>query len=231
GHKYDRGHALIYGAPEMTGATRLAASACARIGAGLTTVLGGNKGDIYRITLPPHIIVRDDLNWDDERVTAKLYGSGGLPCVVDFKAKIPVILDADALKDVPDKLTPNYILTPHEGEFSKAFPNIKGDKGEKAARVAKEISAIIILKGDDTVIAHPDGRVIQNTHASPYLASAGTGDVLAGMITGLCTQGMEPFYASCAAVWMHGEAGRRIGPGLVADDIHGKIPEILRDFT
>lgn len=231
GHKYDRGHALIYGAPEFTGATRLAAQSCARIGAGLTTVLGGKKADIYRCTLPAHIMVRDDLNWNDERVSAKLYGSGGLQTEIDYQSKLPTILDAEALKQLPAELSQNYILTPHEGEFAKAFRSIDGNKAQKAQKAAKHINAIILLKGKETVIAHPDGRIIINNHASPYLASAGTGDVLSGMVAGLCAQKIEPFYAACAAVWIHGEAGQKFGAGLVASDIEKKIPEILRNFS
>jgi len=218
-HKYDYGHALIYGAPELTGATRLAAEACARMGAGLTTVLGGEKGDVYRAALPAHIIVRDDPGWMDERISARLYGPGGLPCEVDFRQEIPTVLDADALADLPEKLSGDYILTPHEGEFAKAFPGIKGSKLEKARQAAQQSGAIILLKGPDTVIAHPDGRAVINTHSSGHLATAGTGDVLAGMITGLLALGMEPFDAACAAVWLHGEAGREIGAGLVASDL------------
>ena len=230
-HKYKRGHALIYGAPDITGATRLAAESCARVGAGMVTVLGGARADIFRVALPPHIIVRDDLEWDDKHVTAKLYGSGGLAVTPDFDRSIPVILDADALAALPTTLYPNYILTPHEGEFSKAFPDITGEKYEKAQMAARAKNCIVVLKGAETVIAHPDGRAVINDHASPYLATAGTGDVLAGMITGLCAQGIDPFQAACAAVWIHGEAGRCIGPGLVSSDIQERIPEILRNFT
>lgn len=230
GHKYDRGHALIYGAPEFTGATRLAAGACARIGAGLVTVLGGQKGDVYRASLPAHIMVRDNLVWFDEKVSAALYGSGGLPTEINFNRDIPTILDADALKNLPERLSPNFILTPHEGEFAKAFPEIDGSKAEKAQKAAKSINAIIVLKGAETVIAHPDGHSVLNKHASPYLASAGTGDVLAGMITGFCAQNIDPFGAACAAVWMHGEAGIKIGPGLVASDISDIIPLIVKDY-
>lgn len=228
-HKYDHGHALIYGAPQMTGATRLASAACARMGTGLTTVLAGEKGDVYRSSLPPHIIVRDDPGWSDERVTARLYGSGGLPCKVDFTKDIPTVLDADALADLPQKLSPNYILTPHEGEFARTFPAIEGNKLEKAQRASERTGAVIVLKGPDTIITAPEGRCVVNTHSSPYLATAGTGDVLAGMITGFLAQGMEPFAAGCAAVWLHGEAARQIGPGLVTGDLIDILSEVRSD--
>ncbi len=228
-HKYTHGHLLIYGAPELTGATRLAASAAARIGAGLVSVLASeNTANIYRSTLPAHILVRSDLSWKDERITAKLYGCGGLPVEPDFAAKIPVVLDADALYNLPENLPSNYTLTPHEGEFNQAFPDITGDKIKRAVRAAKQINAHVVLKGAKTVIAAPDGQYVVNNNACAYLASAGTGDVLAGMIAGLLAQNMPVFEANCAAVWIHGECGKYIGAGLVASDIPDIIPYILK---
>ena len=227
GHKYNRGHAMVYGAPEMTGATRLAASACARIGAGLTSVISTQDSyNIYRVSLPAHVIVRNDLSWWDDHVSARLYGSGGLPCAVDFTKDIPTV-DADALAQLPDRLSDQFILTPHEGEFARAFPDITGERAERAVKAAEQMGCVVVLKGAQSVIAAPNGDIIINKNASPYLASAGTGDVLAGMIAGLCAAGMAPFDAACAAVWMHGEAGKRIGEGLVASDIEGALPDIL----
>ena len=225
GHKYDNGHALIYGATELTGATRLAAESCARIGAGLTTVIARKKiANIYRAALPAHIMVRDNLKWNDSRVTARLYGPGGLPVRPDYKSGIATVLDADALKGLPKKLPPGFVLTPHEGEFERAFPDIKGSREARALDAASRSNAIIVLKGSETAIAAPDGRLVINKNAPPSLATAGTGDVLAGMITGLLAQKMEPFDAACAAVWVHAEAARLFGPGLVASDIAAKIP-------
>ncbi|MCB1532439.1 MAG: NAD(P)H-hydrate dehydratase [Alphaproteobacteria bacterium] len=230
-HKYDYGHVVIYGAPELTGATRLAAEGCARTGAGLVTVLAPpGVGEIYRETLRPHILVRDDLDWDDERVTVKLYGSGGVSKTPDYSSILPTVLDADALNDLPGTLGGHFVLTPHEGEFARVFPDLKGSREERAVAAARKSGAVIVLKGEQTVIAAPDGRVVINTHASPYLASAGTGDVLAGMIAGFIGQGMEPFDAACAAVWIHGECGVRIGSGLVASDLPGAIPSVLQDL-
>lgn len=230
-HKYTRGHALIYGAPELTGASILAATACARIGAGLVTLLGGKKADIYRIALPPHIMVRDDMEWFDERITAQLYGCGGLACRPDYTRPIPTILDAAALAGLPEEsLSTDTILNPHSGEFDRYLAAYKcsDDPLENAKSASKALGCIVVLKGARTIIAAPDGRCAENNHASPYLASGGTGDVLAGIITGLCAQRMESFMAACAAVWIHGEAGIRIGAGLVASDIPDRIPEILR---
>lgn len=232
GHKYDSGHAVIYAAPELTGATRLAAEACARAGAGLVSVLApANVVNVYRETLAAHILVRDDLNWWADRVTAVLWGAGGLPCEVQIRDGIKTVLDADALAHLPKNLNGHCVLTPHEGEFAKAFPGLEGQKSERAIAAAAATGAVVVLKGAETVIAHPDGRGIKNTHASPHLATAGTGDVLAGLICGFLAQGMAPFEASCAAVWVHGECGLRFGRGLVASDMLELIPKVLQDLA
>lgn len=235
GHKYDRGSALIIGAPELTGATRLAAESCARIGAGLVTVVGGVKADVYRCALPPHILVRDVVPADISKITAVLWGCGGLP-----DTPVPVVWgnavlvrDAEAIGDnVPANIhNARTILTPHDGEFAKAFPTLSGTKSEKAGAAARHSGAVIVLKGAETIIAHPDGRVVQNLVDAPYLATAGAGDVLAGMITGLCAQGMAPFLAACAGVYIHGEMGASFGRGLVASDLPKAIPEVLREHA
>ncbi len=225
-NKYDYGHAVIYGAPELTGATRLAAQACARIGAGLTTVLTtSQRADIYRVSLPAHIMVRGNLGWWDQRVNAVLYGPGGLPERVVIHDDLPMVLDADALADLPKNLHDRIVLTPHEGEFAKAFPDLQGTREERAAAAAQKTGAVVVLKGEHTLIAAPHGkRLVRNSHAAPTLATAGTGDVLAGMITGLLAQGMEPFEAACAAVWLHGDCALHFGPGLVASDLPDLIP-------
>ncbi|NCT41088.1 MAG: NAD(P)H-hydrate dehydratase [Alphaproteobacteria bacterium] len=220
GHKYDSGHALIYGAAELTGATRLAATACARIGAGMVTVLTEAKVvNVYRASLPACILVREDLHYMSKTVTAKVYGPGGMSVVPDYESALPTVLDADALCDLPEKLSENYVLTPHEDEFLKVFPDISGGRLERAKEAAKTINSIIVLKGPETVIAEPNSRTVVNKNGSPYLATAGTGDVLAGMIGGLLAQGMPCFEAACAAVWMHAECAEKIGKGLIADDI------------
>lgn len=220
GHKYDSGHALIYGAAELTGATRLAATACARIGTGMVTVLAEEKvANVYRASLPACILVREDLDYMSKTVTARIYGPGGLSVAPDYKSALPTVLDADALSNLPETLSENYILTPHEGEFSKMFPDISGGRLERAKKAAKTINAIIVLKGPETVITDPNGRTVINKNGSPYLATAGTGDVLAGMIGGLLAQRMPCFEASCAAVWMHAECANKIGKGLIADDL------------
>ncbi|WP_371158106.1 NAD(P)H-hydrate dehydratase [Jannaschia sp. 2305UL9-9] len=231
GHKYDRGHAVLLGAPELTGATRLAAGACSRIGCGLVTVLARARGDVYRMTLAPDIMVTDAV---PDSGDVLLGGPGGIApedlsgmlAARDMRARV---FDAGAIPgpDGFDDLDDTCILTPHTGEFARRF----GSAGQGAAqRVAADSGAVVVLKSARTVIAGPDGRLVVNEHASPYLAKAGTGDVLAGLIAGLAGQGMAPFDAACAAVWIHGEAGRRIGPGLIAGDIADRVPAILGDL-
>lgn len=236
-HKYDRGHAVIFGAPELTGATRLAAAACSRIGAGLVTVLANNLAEVYRASLPADIMVRccklDELC----KLRVMLGGPGGID--LNHKAmlykNIPGIrrvFDASAIPKKPDwsVLDKTCVLTPHQGEFDQAFADIDGVPQDRVRRAAKACGAVIILKGAQTFLAHPDGRVATYNHPNPYLAKAGTGDVLAGFVTGLLAQGMPVFDAACSAVWIHSEAGRRLGPGLTACDLEHKVPEILKEI-
>lgn len=234
GHKYGRGHAQIIGSEELTGATRLAAAACARVGAGLVTVIGGKKADIYRTCLPAHIMVQDKALKDQSRITASLVGPGGksVPSPIDRPRPLrhALVLDAAEVGAGRYALDDYCVLTPHEGEFAAAFPGINGSPEERASAASAKTGAIVVLKGPVTMIAGSDGRIVANDHTTPYLASAGTGDVLAGMITGLLAQGMPPFDAACAAVWIHGEAGRFIGPGLVASDLPELIPGILANL-
>ncbi len=260
GHKYDRGHVLMLGgASHMTGAIRMAAAAAMRVGAGLCTIVTGKDSlpAYQRDDAAPHILYRladnralfPEFFSDDERLSAALLGPGaGLDEPVSLKRAVlgtlvtgkPVVLDADALSvfaDEPETLIEalheNCVLTPHEGEFTRVFPYIagQGSRLEQAQKAAADSGAILVLKGAETLIAALGRVPLVNKHASPWLATAGAGDVLAGMIAGLLGQGMKPFDAASAAVWMHGEAALRFGVGLTAPDIIDEIPGVLRDFT
>ncbi|MEO1407977.1 MAG: NAD(P)H-hydrate dehydratase [Pseudomonadota bacterium] len=234
GHKYDRGHLAVLGAPALTGATRLAASAASRIGAGLVSVLSHDQVDVFRASLPPDIMVTSGPANDLKRLTACLLGPGGYEAsrVEELRAiasEVPKVLDADGLA-LWDQIPHPAILTPHEGEFSKTFPDLVGSRVDRASKAANRTQAVVVLKGPDTVIASPDSRVVVNTHASPWLAKAGTGDVLAGFSAGLLAQGMPAFEAACAAVWMHGDCGRHVGPGLIAGDLVDQVPALLSEL-
>lgn len=245
-HKYDYGSVLIYGGPEMTGAASLAAKAALRMGAGLVSILADPKvSNVYRSFCPSIIVreldaVRHFSKHFNEKQTVLLIGSGagqddadGLrKAVLDAvkSGKISVI-DADAMtvfSDDPDQLTnalnDRCILTPHEGEFKKLFPRIEGSKSEMAVSAAKASGAVIVLKGAETVMAHPNGRYEVYSDGSPWLATAGTGDVLAGMIAGLAAYHQDVlFEAVCAAVHMHGMASKIAGAGMISED----LPDIL----
>ena len=254
GNKYDRGSALIYGGEVMTGAARLAARGAQRIGAGLVTIAAPAKAvPIYAEALES-VIVRETANnaaWrallDDAKRNAILIGPGlGLGALqtelvlAAVETRKACVLDAEALTnfaDKPDilfaKLHNQCVLTPHEGEFQRLF-GMKIDKGdvksERALAAAKLSGCVVLLKGAETVIASPDGQLVINTNAPPWLATAGAGDVLAGLVLGLVAQKMPVFWATAAAAWIHGESATRFGPGLIAEDLVDGIPKVMSEL-
>jgi ADP-dependent NAD(P)H-hydrate dehydratase / NAD(P)H-hydrate epimerase len=246
GHKYDRGHALIVGGGELTGAARLASETCLRAGAGLVTLAAPEMAvDLLRVAAPAAVMVRDLRQFDellaDKRHNAVLLGPGNgadEPCRARIdavrKAGRVCVLDADALRALSPlavRLTRDFVLTPHDGEFVRLFPDLtSGDRLNRARIAAARSGAVIVLKGADTVVAHPDGPAAIADNAPPWLATAGSGDVLAGAILALLAQGMDAFFAASAAVWFHGQAAKSHGPGLIADDLPICISQAMAPF-
>ena len=243
-HKYARGAAYVLaGGPFESGAARLGAMAALRSGAGIVKLLCPAAAlQVNACHLTEVMLQKADSEQDirealsDMRVTAVLAGPGmgatestKLKVLKALNAQASIVLDADALtcfQSAPDvlfsALRADDVLTPHPGEFSRLFGDLLEKTGDKlnAVRQAAKISgAVVLLKGDDTVIAAPSGQAAINTNGSPWLATAGSGDVLAGIITGLIAQGMPSFEATCAAVWLHAEAGHLSGPGTIAGDL------------
>ncbi len=253
-HKYVRGHAVVAGGGlACTGATRMAAYAALRIGAGLVTVAAPPDAfSTYAASLTA-VMNRKvdgaaglDAMLADSRMNVVLLGPGlGVGAATRDKIAVArrhgrkLVLDADALTsymETPEDLfkiiDEHCVLTPHEGEFFKLFPDLKpGDKLTRACAAAKRCGSVIIFKGADTVIASPDGRAAINENAPPWLATAGSGDVLAGFVLGLLAQDMPAFEAACAAVWCHGVCGHLAGRGLIAEDLAGRMPEIFRQLA
>ena len=249
-NKYSRGHALVCGGYPTTGAARMAARAAARAGAGLTTIAVSETAlPVYAAALTSIMVsplaTDEDLEVlvSDRRYSGLLIGPGAgvgpatrANVLTMLRTRRATVLDADALssfKDDPGALFNAIegpcVMTPHEGEFARLF-NIDGDKLSRARSAARLSGAVIVLKGRDTVIVAPDGRAIINANAPPTLATAGSGDVLGGIVLGLVTQGMEPFLAAAAAVWLHGAVATVFGLGLLAEDLPDLLPAVFRQL-
>ncbi len=229
GHKYDRGlvHAL---AGAMPGAIALSAKAAAYGGAGYVRVSTSRPID----SLPSSIVQIDHAPVNDERIGCLLVGPGlgDAPQVLTLAltSKAPKVIDADAITHLgePERLKgQDAIVTPHEGEFRKLFGDLPGTKPERALEAARRSGAVVVYKGPDTLVATPDGRLGFSPRAHPWLASAGTGDVLAGLIAAMRARGLPPFEAACAGVWLHGRAAEIAGPQLIADDLAAAIPAAI----
>lgn len=252
GHKYDRGHCVVVSGPaHATGAARLAARGALRAGAGLVSVASPTDAVLINAAHLTAIMVKPFVGagglstlLNDGRLNAVVIGPAcgvgrATQDLVDacLASGSGVVLDADALTSFADKpqnlfllLRQPAVLTPHEGEFEKIFPGLLSRSSNRVA-AAREAAAIahctVLLKGPDTVIAAPNGRVIVNTHAPATLATAGAGDVLAGMIGGLMAQGLDSYKAAAAATWLHGEAAFHHGQGLISEDLPEMLPAVF----
>ena len=250
-HKYARGHLTLLGGAIATGAARLAAMAGRRAGAGLVTIATPREAmAVYQAAEPGNLIaeVEDGEGFarllGDERRNATLVGPGsGVnertrgSVMAALATGRPVVLDADALTVFTESPASLFsairgpvLMTPHDGEFRRLFPDLSAVPGkvERTRRAARQSGATVLLKGPDTVIAAPDGRAVISVHAPATLATAGSGDVLAGMAGGLIAQGLSPLAAGAAAAWLHGDCAFRFErPGLIAEDLITRIPEAL----
>jgi ADP-dependent NAD(P)H-hydrate dehydratase / NAD(P)H-hydrate epimerase len=245
-HKYTRGHAMVWSGPPLrTGASRLSAQAALAVGAGLVTIIGARAELAEQAAHVTAIMLREadaQLSIIDDRVTALAVGPGAGHDIADTVCQfldraIPTVLDADAITAFEvdsdrlfNHLSAGDVMTPHVGEFARLFPDISvGDRQKAALLAAQRSGAVVLLKGAETIIASPDGRIAINRHASPWLATAGSGDVLTGLICGLLAQHTPAFDAACIGAWLHGDIGVSAGPGLTADSMIGQIPLVLKD--
>ncbi len=249
-HKYTRGHTMVVGGETITGAARLSALAAARIGSGLTSLLVPQSAfSIYaasmlsvmvkpyadQVTFSHHIL--------DKKIKCFVIGPGAgvnpntrWQVLQLLQAGKALVLDADALtvfagnlSALTNAIQSPCVLTPHEGEFKRLF-ELTEDRIKSTQKAAKLANAIVVLKGAETIIAAPDGNVIVNRDAPPTLATGGSGDVLAGLIAGLLAQGMHAFKAAAAANWVHSQAAKLFGPGLIAEDLPGSVPQVLKQL-
>ena len=252
-YKYTRGRLIVVsGEAWSTGAARLAARAALRIGAGLVTLLSPpealmvNAAHLEAVMLRPF---ETELELEAAAGDAEAAVIGPAAGITEAtlsnvlalaRTGAALVIDADALsvfRDEPEELFSaldrDDVLTPHPGEFERVFPGLLKSAPERitAARTAAaRAQAVVLLKGPDTVIAGPDGRAAVNLNGSSWLATAGSGDVLAGLIGGLIAQGMESFEAACAGVWIHAACADHFGPGLISEDLPGLVPMVLKQL-
>ena len=249
-HKHARGSlTVVSGGMTHTGAARLAARGGLRIGAGLVTVLSPPDAVLVNASHLEAVMLQafsgaDQLAEAAGKATAAVIGPAAgvneatrANVLALAGAKAALVVDADGLTVFHQDpqalfmaLREGDVITPHPGEFERIFPGLLKSSPERiaAARAAAErAGCVVLLKGPDTVVAAPDGRAAVNTSGAPWLATAGSGDVLAGFIGGLLAQGMQAFEAACAGAWIHGRAGAGFGPGLIAEDLPGLAPGVL----
>lgn len=250
-HKHARGRLIVVGGEAWsTGAARLAARAGLRVGAGVVTLwspqdaLAANATHLEAVMLRPFDSDAELEQAGDHAEAAVIGPAAGitestvLNVLALARTGAALVIDADAITVFRDDaeelfsvLDRDDVLTPHPGEFERLFPGLLKRSSQRiaAALAASEAAgAVVLLKGPDTVIASPDGRAAVNLNGSPWLATAGSGDVLAGFIGGLIAQGMDSFEAACAGAWIHAECADLHGPGLISEDLPGLAPAVLR---
>ncbi|MHB8528931.1 MAG: NAD(P)H-hydrate dehydratase [Caulobacteraceae bacterium] len=252
-HKHSRGRLIVVsGEAWSTGAARLAARAALRIGAGLVTVLSPTDALMVNAAHLEAVMLKGfDTETELEAAASDVEAAVIGPAAGVSEATLSnvlalartgaaLVVDADALtvfRDEPEELFSaldrDDVLTPHPGEFERVFPGLLEASPERVSatrRAAAKAQAVVLLKGPDTVIATPDGRAAVNLNGTPWLATAGSGDVLAGLIGGLLAQGMESFEAACAAAWIHAAAAERFGPGLISEDLPALAPKVMKEL-
>ena len=249
-HKYSRGHVLVWGGT-MTGAAKLAAWAAQRAGAGMVTIASTPTAWTIYASSMASVLTRaldkpGDWAWilKHRKVSAVVLGPGAeplelrAPLLAAIKQEKPLVLDAGALEllakapALREKLTGmSFLCLPHEGEYRRLAEALGLDttaaKPARTRALAAALGGVVVLKGAETIIAAPDGRTLRQRISAPWLATAGTGDVLAGIAGALLSQGMEPFEAAAAAVWLHAEAASHHGPGMIAEDLLMSLPLAL----